>query len=210
MGVRWLLALAVAVSGCAVAFGNTHGYHDVVANLSYSGARKVAVATRDERPYVLSGAKEPRFVGLSRGGYNNPFDVVTTSRKPLADDMSQSLERSLDEKGFDAVALPVGPGEDEGLILAKVVGTGAERVLVLSLREWKSDTMLATWLRYDVSLRVLDPEGALLAESSLAESRELGGSPYDPPANAERAIPRAFRRALESLLEDPAIAAALR
>ena len=42
------------------------------------------------------------------------------------------------------------------------------------------------------------------------ESRELGGSPYDPPANAERAIPRAFRRALESLLEDPAIAAALR
>jgi len=209
--VRRLLTLALVASGCyAAAFGNTHRYDDVVANLSYSGARRVAVATRDERPYVVSGDKQPQFVGLTRGGYNNPFDVKTTSGQPLADDMSQALERSLDAKGFDAAAVLVVPGEDEGGVVAKAGAAGAERVLVLTLREWKSDTMLATWLRYDVSLRVLDPKGALLGEASLVESQELGGSPYDPPANAERAIPRAFRRALEALLEEPAIAAALR
>jgi hypothetical protein len=106
--MRGLPALALVASACALAIGNKHRYDDVFAELPYASSRKVLIATRDERPYVQGGDKQPNFVGLSRGGYNNPFDVVTSSGKPLADDMSQAIERSLDAKGFDASVLRLG------------------------------------------------------------------------------------------------------
>lgn len=64
------------------------------------GTITVAVATHDQRPYVVGGNKKPNFVGLSRGGYGNPFDVVTVSGNPLADGFSESISRSLAARGF--------------------------------------------------------------------------------------------------------------
>ncbi len=203
-----VLTLAVLASGCAV--GNTHSYDNVLASLSYQGTRKVAVGTEDQRPYVLNGEKGPQFVGLSRGGYGNPFNVTTTSGKPLADDLTLSLERSLDAKGFDAVALAVGLREDDAAVVAKASETGATRIVVLSLREWKSDTMLSTALIYEGALRVLDASGALLAESRIAGRDDLGGSAMNPPKHAQTAVPIAARAKLEALLADPAVAGALR
>ncbi len=203
-----VLALAALSSGCAV--GNTHSYHDVLANLSYQGTRKVAVGTEDQRPYILNGDKGPQFVGLSRGGYGNPFNVTTTSGKPLADDLSAALESSLDAKGFDAVALTVGLREDDAAVVAKARETGATRIVVLSLREWKSDTMMGTALLYGAALRVLDASGALLAESAIAGKDDLGGSAINPPKHARTAVPIAAQAKLEALLADPAVAEALR
>jgi hypothetical protein len=198
----------VLASGCAV--GNTHSYDNVLASLSYQGTRKVAVGTEDQRPYVLNAEKGPQFVGLSRGGYGNPFNVTTTSGKPLADDLTLSLERSLDAKSFDAVALTIGLREDDAAVVAKARETGATRIVVLALREWKSDTMMNTALIYEAALRVLDASGALLAESKIAGRDDLGGSAVNPPKHAQTAVPIAARAKLEALLADPAVAEALR
>jgi hypothetical protein len=200
--------LAMVSSGCAA--GNTHRYDSVLASLSYQGTRRVAVGTEDQRPYVLNAEKGPQFVGLSRGGYGNPFNVTTTSGKPLADDLTLSLERSLDARGFDAVALTIGLREDDAAVVAKAKETGATRVVVLSLREWKSDTMVNTALIYEAALRVLDASGELLAESKIAGRDDLGGSAMNPPKHAQKAVPIAAQAKLEALLADPAVAEALR
>ena len=98
----WTLVLAsvvmVFITGCTV--GNKHTYQGVAVDLDTSGSSSVALATHDQRPYVVSGDKQADFVGLQRGGFGNPFNVTTLSENALAEDFSNVVAAALNSKGF--------------------------------------------------------------------------------------------------------------
>lgn len=203
-----VVAVAPLLVGCAV--GNRHAYHTVLADATVSGSGQIGVATHDQRPYVLSGNKEPQFVGLQRGGYGNPFDVRTGENRPLAEDMTQALANSLKQKGFQPVPITVAHSDNPDRALEKLAQSGAPRGLLLTLREWKSDTFNNTSLIYDVTLRVLDRSGQVMGEKRIQGQDNLGGDFFNPPGHAREAVPRAFKAKLEALLNDESIVRALR
>ncbi|MEK6742340.1 MAG: hypothetical protein AABZ15_01950 [Nitrospirota bacterium] len=204
-----LIAYCAAVlSGCAI--GNTHRYHDTLADINFSGSITIAVATHDQREYVLSGVKEPDFVGLSRGGFGNPFNINTESGKQLAEDMTLSIANSLGKKGFKVVPVLVPHSDQRQAVVGKLKGAGGERLLIFTLSEWKSDTYMNTALLYDIKAEVLNKEGTTLAQKSLNGKDDLGGSFMNPPQHAKEAVPVAFKEKIEKLLKSPEIEAALR
>lgn len=203
-----LLVSSVLVSGCAV--GNRYAYSTVVLEPTLAGSGRVSVATQDRREYVLSGDKDPQFVGLQRGGYGNPFDVRTSDDRPLADDMTTAIVAAMAQRGFQPVPIFVVPAADAAQVRQALFKDGGARALLLTLREWKSDTFMNVGLPYDVTLVVMDKTGAVLAEKRLQGRDNLGGSFWDPPSHARKAVPLAFKAKLEELLSDPAIARALR
>jgi hypothetical protein len=73
-----------------------------------------------------------------------------------------------------------------------------------------SDTYMNVGLSFDVTLAILDRAGTQLAEKRLTGHDNLGGSFWNPPAHARAAVPRAFKAKIEELLNDAAVAAALR
>src|SRR5262245_33720393 len=135
-----LLLLSCVSVGCAV--GNHHRYDDVVAQIPYSGNEHLVVMCVDLRPYVLDHDKTADFVGLSRGGYGNPFDVRTDSRRSLSDDVAHALAESLNAKGFDAIALQTQVGDQQQNAVEAIVASGRPKGIVVVLREWKSDKEL--------------------------------------------------------------------
>jgi hypothetical protein len=198
----------MVLGGCAV--GVTHRYHDTMADLAArpAGVVAVAVAVRDARPYVLDGDKPPTFVGLSRGGYGNPFDVSTESGAPLADDMARVICNALERRGFACTAL-TGKGattaDDSGRrALAVDVGRifDAKRLLVVVLKEWKADTYQNTSLIYDATLTVYGPDGSPLADAAIRGDDNLGGDMWNPPEHSRQAVPPAYKKKLEELLND--------
>lgn len=203
-----LLLLLLPLWGCAM--GNQHRYHDVTAELAYAGSGDVAIAVADQRQYVVSGDKGPQFVGLSRGGFGNAFQITTASGKPLADDIAAAIGLSLAAKGFQPRAIACAPGTGEDAATDLLRTAGAAHGLLVVLREWKSDTYVNTALDYDVTLRVFGASGQRLAEASCSGKDDLGGSAWNPPSHARSAVPKAFRQKLELLLGDAAVAAALR
>src|SRR5262245_7874216 len=207
--VAGLLAVGVLVaSGCAV--GNRHRYQDVVVPLpELAGPGRVAVGVHDRRPYVISGGKSPNFVGLQRGGYANPFNVTTASGRPLADEMTDAIVRSLAARGFEASGIYLSFEDDGPSVVRRFRTAQTDRGLLLTLREWKADSMVNTELYYDVSLQILDGEGRVIAEKALTGSDNLGGSVWNAPAHARNAVPPAFGRKLGELLGDRALIAAL-
>lgn len=206
--MRVALAIAILVgTGCAI--GTRHQYRDVVAALQASGSGTVAVATHDEREYILNGDKKPDFVGLQRGGYGNPFDVRTASGRPLAEDMTDAIAASLRLRGFQATPVTVAHTENASAVRQRLIDTRADRAVLLILNEWKADSMTNTELIFSTTLRVLDRAGHVLAEKNLIGSDNLGGSFWNPPAHARKAVPEAFRAKLETLLNSPEVAAAL-
>jgi len=200
--------LILTLSACAI--GNKHSYHDITANLQAQGATAIAVTTHDQRPYIMSGNKRADFVGLQRGGYGQPFNVSTVSGKPLDHDMTQSVVNSLNVRGFQATPVAVSSGDNVHTVVAKLKETMKERLLVLTLKEWKSDTMNSTALIYDVKVMVMDRAGNILGESAVSGRDNLSGNFWNPPEHAREAVPLAFKEKLEELLNSPQIVAALR
>jgi hypothetical protein len=204
-----LLAIALfslAVAGCAV--GNRYAYHTIVADPTLTGTAAVSVGTHDQREYVRAGSKDPRFVGLQRGGFGNPFDVKTEDDKPLADGMTNAVVSTLVKKGFRAQGVVVAHSVSAEEARQRLSRAGGERALLLTLREWKSDAAIRIRLSYELSLQVLDRSGALLAEKRVEGTDVLGAAGL--PSGVGEIVGRAFKAKIEELLDDPGVAAALR
>jgi len=195
------------LGGCAV--GNHQQYSGLVPDLKASGQHSVAVAVVDNRPYVVNGDKDPDFVGLQRGGFGNPFDVGTDSRQPLAADLAADIVAGLKQRGRATEAIAVKPGTPADEVLKAASATGKDRLLILDLRQWKSDTYTNTALIYNVEAKVCDATGHPLATVTKQGDDDLGGNLMDPPGHAKDAVPPATKAILESLLNAPEIAAAL-
>lgn len=196
----------VAVLG-ACAFGRTYSYSDTPVSLqgvSSSGA--VTVAVQDERPYVLSGSKSERFVGLMRGGFGNPFDVNTSSGGPLANEIRDAIVRAMKARGIDVQPVGVQPSDSMVAVKRRLEAAKPHRAVLVAPREWKSDTMMATDLHYDVTLMVFDETGAELASSSIKGTDNLGNLGLSP----NDGISRASARKLDSLFDDEKVITALK
>jgi hypothetical protein len=205
---RFVLVLCcVFVGGCAV--GNQHQYSGIAPEVSVPSGNSIAVGVHDQRPYVVAGGKSEMFVGLSRGGFGNPFDVTTASGKPLADDFRATIADIFRRNGVNVKEITIRPASTGVQARDAVISAGQGRSLLLSLAEWKSDTYMNTALIYDVRLVVLDSAGKVLGDEALRGRDNLGGSAINPPAHAIEVVPGAYRRKLEELLNNPAIKKAL-
>jgi len=200
-----LLCLAALLGACAV--GRTYSYTQ--ANLGLSGvssAGSVALAVHDERPYVISGNKPEKFVGLMRGGFGNPFDVNTQSGGALALEMRDAIGKSLGAKGVKVVPVAVASSESPARAKRALGETNARRLVLVTLREWKTDTMMNTSLHYEVKVEVMDERGAALASNAIRGSYNLGSLGLSP----EEKVGAIFARKFDTLFEDEKIVEALR
>ena len=191
-----IVCAAAVLGGCA--FGQKITYSNTVADVEASGNKSVAVAAHDERPYVVTGDKQPSFVGLSRGGFGNPFDILTTSGAPLADEFGESISHSLSERGFKSSLVKVAASQSKRAAMEQLRASGAERLVLIALKEWKSDKYVRTSLIYDVTVKVFNTAGEELATASFHGDEAVGD------------VPAAFRSKIEEWFSDPKIVAALK
>jgi hypothetical protein len=196
-------SLITLLGGCAV--GVTHQYDNGTPDINASAGTKLGVGVQDRRLYIVSREKPETFVGLSRGGFGNTFDVNTASGKPLADDFTKTLQTALSVKGVKVttVSLPLGIAETEAIKRLAVLG---DKAVLIILNEWKADTYMNTSLAYDVQAIVIDASGKVLSRKQITGKDNLGGSAINPPEHSRNAVPAAFRRKLEELFASPEIA----
>lgn len=203
-----LAAVQMLLSGCAI--GNKYDYRSQTLDLPVASGGSVAVAVSDQRPYVVSGDKTAVFVGLQRAGFGIPHDVETLSQGPLADDFAATISAALEAKGIAVKPVMVAPSVNDRNAVKALSTSGADKALLILLREWKSDTMNNVALMYDVKAEVFDGQGNSIAENAVVGRENLGGDAWNPPKHARSAVPAAYRRILETLLSDPKIVDALK
>jgi len=208
MNVLLTVLSALFCFGCAI--GQTIKYHGITLDIKSSGTNSIAVAALDNRPYVMSGEKDMSYIGTFRGGYGNPFDVSTESENALAADMTVVLCESLNNHGYQAAPLPPVKGEKKEQATERLIQSNSDRLLLLTINEWYSNTYQNTGLFYDVHLAVIDKSGKVLAESTVKGEDDLGGSFWNPPAHAKEKVPEVYKQKLESLINDDSVSSALK
>jgi hypothetical protein len=207
-----ILLLIFLITSCAA--GHKIKYHDTVASLSASGNITIAVATHDQRQYILSGESDPDYVGLNRAGGSlvpfKPQSVTTESSKSLAEDMTASICNSLAAKGFRTIPVNTAPRENSDKILARMKDAKGDRLLLLTLYEWQSDTYLDTGLYYNLKLEIFDISGNKFTEKVLKGEDNLprAESLWSPGLSIEgmkKVIPKVFKDKIEALLNDKSV-----
>jgi hypothetical protein len=203
-----LILVALALGGC-LAVGQSFKLAEVLAMLAATGTYSVLIATRDRRKYVTSGSKQPNFVGVLKGGFGNPFDVKNAGGQALADTFSDVISKSLKSKGFTATPVVTNLQEAPDQLKQRLLSQSAERVILIDVDEWRSETMARVGMEYDVTLSVMDKEGNVLAKSRIEGKDVLGGSFWNPAGLAKKRVPAALKDHIEKLLNDGAVVSAL-
>ncbi|MDO8289646.1 MAG: hypothetical protein Q7T44_10555 [Parvibaculum sp.] len=206
-----LIGLAFAASllaGCAI--GNKIDYRgQMPAMAPITQGKTVSLGVQDARPYVLSGDKAPSFVGLQRGGYGNPFDVTTTSGQPLADDLLQTFSTMLKRGGANVTSAMVPGTRSTAQAIEQLSKNGSDRVMLISFREWKSDSFMNAWVMYDITAKVFDKSGKLLGEKSLQGKDAVTAGAAYAGSESNNSITDASTNTMRDLMNAPQIVAAL-
>lgn len=135
----------------------------------------LAIAVLDSRPDVVSGKRKETFIGLSRSLYGIPYPAHTPSKKPFAADLANLAARALRLGGaVPPKVVTVSPYYGRQRAIEALQATSADRLLLLELRDWWSDTLIHTDLNYDLSLTVLNSQGQELGSTSLIGHDSVG------------------------------------
>ena len=207
-GILSSMAILVAVlflSGC----GLKHQYSEVVADLRMTGSGHVVVGVVDNRPYIVSGDKEPSFVGLMRSGFGIPHDVHTASKKAFAQEVAETACRSLIRSGFRCTPEVFSLSNGDTALAQAMIQQSASKGLLFVVSEWKVDTYVGTALWYDMQLAVRDRDGQTLASSSVRGKDVLGSSLVAPAVVATEETPKSLKQKLEEIMNDRSVSSAL-
>jgi hypothetical protein len=189
------VGLCFLLAGCAI--GNTFDYRGAVPELTATTGKNVVVVAVDQRPYVLAGDNTPQWVGMFRGGFGNPFGAHTASGAPLADDVAVALVAGLRAKGVNAVVAS-----------SQTTASASQRKLSVTIKDWRSDTMVNTLIRYDLRADVMDATGTVLASNSVKNERSFSTFNNLPSTTAAEVLVH-FKAIMADLLNAPALQNAL-
>lgn len=202
-----ILVAVAAVSGCAI--GNEYDYRAATAPVPQTSADTLAVTMTDHRPYVLSGEKSPDFVGLQRAGFGIPYSVTTESGAPLADDLTVFLANSFTGSGTKVETILLPPGASDADALARFQRTSADRLLLIEIREWKTDHYSQVTVHWDLAARVYDQRGTLLGQNRIQGTEGTGEGFWSLESGKSRIAAGEAQRRFGELLSKPSIVAAL-
>jgi len=164
----------------------------------------MALAVLDARPDIVNGRRKETFIGFTRTFYGLPFPYHTRSKKPFAQDLAALLGQALEQGQTPAKIVVTSPTAGRQAAIEALGKSGAERLILLEIRDWWSDTMLRTDLHYDLQLTILDAQGRELGSSTASGEDALGGH----GTNQQRLLDTATRRILETLFADKTVSAA--
>ena len=199
-----LLSLSCAKAGHKV---TRIKFQDMVPQLSYRGDGPVAVATHDKREYIVSGQSKPTYIGQVRAlvipepVHQTTWDGVS----PMAGEMNKAIVHGLANQGFQAQAVALLPTAHPEQVKESLLASSPQRAVLLEINEWMFDGINNLQLVYDIQLKVLNKDGALLARVP-AKGKRTYGTEVNVASND---IKEFYRTVLKRLLSNPKVAAAM-
>lgn len=171
---------------------------DLTLSVPFKGT--MALAVLDARADIVSGERKETYIGFTRSLYGIPFPYHTRSKKPFAQDLSDLVSRALQQGKTPAEVIVVSPFKGRQAAIDALRKSGAERLILLEIRDWWSDTLIHTDLHYDLLLTILDAQGQELGSNVATGNEELG-------KGQQRVLASATNRILGTLFAGEAVIA---
>jgi len=180
-----LLALCVAVvSGCADLSIPLEYAFDSGTSFDEAELYTVSVAVTDDRPYVLSGNKEPWFTGKYRTTFGIPHDAPSRGGVHLAHAVARDLAQDLRNAGF------------------RVVQENAERQILVSIMDYNFDCYMNCRVWHTLHVTIKDASGTTLKTKVADAEQKVSArvAEYTMP----RTMPEIYTQMIQGLIRNDA------
>jgi hypothetical protein len=198
-----LFFIVVFVSGCYSL--NIYLTKPVIQS---KGNKALTIATLDQRPYILKKESKPEYVATVRGGYGNPFDVLTDSGKPLSSDISGIVANSLKNNGYSFQVINTIPSDKKDETLNNMKQHASERYILIHIKELRGDSMYVTNYFSNIDIEVYDKNMMVIAKNNQQSSGSLGA--VFSFSGFQEVILGSIKKDIESLLNNPGVINALK
>lgn len=192
-----VVTCVVLMFGCA-----RQDYRRVEPDIHLVTKERLSVGVQDLRPYIIKHDKEENFVGIQRGAFGIPGSLITQSTHPLAEDMTDALVKSFENMGATVIPMKISPAMDMGSVLQIARTQQSDKIVLLTLLDWETDTFQSTDLIYNISMTVFDSKGHEVAKKQLQGTDNLGKDVLNPQSIPIELAPIAFQHKLEELFRD--------
>ncbi|MBN1534552.1 MAG: hypothetical protein JXA20_17900 [Spirochaetes bacterium] len=166
-----VIIAAFISTGCA-----SYNFSSYTPTLQLKGTGTIAVASVDQRSYVLKKENDPSYISTARGTFGNPWSEYTSNEEPVASEVSRIICAALNKNGFSSQPVFVAPSADiqeaENALKAK---NSAKSVLV-QIGEMRGDIWMGDRCYVDLKVRILDEQSNLLAQNRVKFEGSAGMS----------------------------------
>jgi hypothetical protein len=134
-----------------------------------------------KREVVVKQNQDPDFVGYIRSATGIAYPIVTNSENPFADDVALTIANGIQKSGAKVTTVTTGFNMSAEEVITKLKATGADKLILVTMDEWRSDTRsrfadVATVMIWNLSLQILDVNGNQQADNRV-EGRTDGVDP---------------------------------
>lgn len=210
----YILVIILGVAtGCSV--GRKMSFSNEEVKPDYSKARSMAIAFQENRKEVLEGKEKPSFCGHMNSTAQIEYNMQTETGKPLAEEFSGSVTRSLVKLGIRAEQLVVGPGAVTDSVLLRFGQGDKERLLLFRINAWEASaaprfSTIRYEVDYNLDLGVYDRSGTLLATSQTHDHVEKEETQMATSLKyLQRMADEVFVTQVKQMLNDPKVRAVL-
>ncbi len=178
------LVMLNLMSGCVANQTLPYSYH-----ASEYGAQKIIspvdLSVKDERSFILSGDKDPSYVGHFRGGYGNTWGVKTQGKIPLAEQFQGDVQKELEMLG------------------ASDPNSGVPKSLQITILDYNFDAYINGRFWYKFKVEVYGAQKNLLEQDVVEGEKAIPGSFWVGPIFAfKREIPMLHAQIIRSLVRE--------
>jgi len=166
LSLALLLLLLLSSCGGHSAVGRTENFIYAWPSIGYTSDKDIAIGVIDQRPYVVNGDNEPTYIGLMRGGFNNPWYMNTASGEPLADDLSKAIVSGYNNAGISAKSVYLKFNMSHQDIERDFTSKKGIKKILLKINEWQSDTFRTIAFSYSLAAEVYNEDGLLVAKQT--------------------------------------------
>lgn len=161
----------------------------------------------ENRPYVLSGDKEPNYAGIVRGGFGIPHFVPTPDGKPLVDFLAERLAHGLKTPSGTVLVQNHTKPPELNEVADATVAAAANRGIAVRLREWRFDFGMFSWrFFYNLDIEIFDREGKRIAAKHFSGDEAPPWDGNDSPHNMAQLH---YKRKFEEFFSTDELRAAL-
>lgn len=152
----------------------------------------VFVEAKDNRDFVVSGNKNPSYLGHLRGGYGNTWSVGNAGNLALAEQFKNDLVAELKSQGIQT-------------------GESGDRQLSVEINDWNFDAYQNGRVWYDIAVSVADAAGKVLASTTVKGEKVVRGSVMMGAVGAmKREVPVIYSDVIKEILGNGDIQKALK
>jgi hypothetical protein len=191
-------------------------YRNIKLQIESNSNITYAVAVLDKREVVTKQSQKPGFVGYTWSVVMIAHPIKTKSGNTFADDVTYTIGNAIQKSGAKVTQVSTIFSMDAAEVIDKLKATNADKLILVILDEWRSDTRpwhmkLATEMIWNLRLQILDGIGTLKAENKV-EGRESGLDPFNG-GGAKKIQPvtdRYYKEKMEKLFGEESIVANLK